>query len=251
MDTDTAISVKSLSKSFRIPHKKMDSIRTAFINTFQQNTYETFKALDDISFEVKKGEFLGIIGRNGSGKSTLLKILAGVYTGDTGEITINGRISPFLELGIGFNQQLPGRDNIYLNATILGLSNDDIKDKFDSIVDFAEIDRFVDQQVKNYSSGMKARLAFSVAIHSNRDILLMDEVLAVGDISFKDKCYDVFRYFKKNGRTIVLVTHGMSTVNEFCDRALILDQSRIVNQGAPNQMVEQYKQLFNTDVRSQ
>ena len=244
MNTDIAISVKNLSKSFRIPHKKIDSIRTAFINTFTQNTYEEFRALDNISFEVKKGEFLGIIGRNGSGKSTLLKILAGVYTADSGEVYINGRISPFLELGIGFNPELTGRDNIYLNATVLGLSNDDIDDKFDSIVGFAEIERFVDQQVKNYSSGMKSRLAFSVAIHSNRDILLMDEVLAVGDISFKDKCFEVFRYFKKNKRTIILVTHGMSTVNEFCDRALILDQSRIVNQGEPDKMVEQYKRLF-------
>jgi len=244
MKTDISISVKNLSKSFRIPHKKMDSMRTAFVNTFRQNTYETFNALDNISFEVKKGEFLGIIGRNGSGKSTLLKILAGVYLGDCGEVYIDGRISPFLELGIGFNPELTGRDNIHLNATVLGLSNNDIEDKIDSIIGFAEIERFVDQQVKNYSSGMKSRLAFSVAIHSNRDILLMDEVLAVGDISFQDKCYEVFRYFKKNGRTIVLVTHGMETVNKFCDRALILDQSRIVNQGDPGTMVEQYKQLF-------
>lgn len=246
MKNDIAISVKNLSKSFRIPHKKIDSVRSAFVNTFKQNTYEEFKALDNISFEVKKGEFLGIIGRNGSGKSTLLKIIAGVYSADCGEVTINGRISPFLELGIGFNPELTGRDNIYLNATVLGLSNGDIEDKFDSIVDFAEIERFVDQQVKNYSSGMKQRLAFSVAIHSNRDILLMDEVLAVGDIPFRDKCFEVFRYFKKNGRTIILVTHGMDTVNEFCDRALILNQSRIVNSGDPKQMVNEYKKLFHT-----
>lgn len=249
MKNDISIAVKNLSKSFRIPHKKMDSMRTLFVNTFKQNTYETFKALDNVSFEVNKGEFLGIIGRNGSGKSTLLKILAGVYTADCGEVSINGRISPFLELGIGFNQQLTGRDNIYLNATVLGLSREDIEDKFDSIVDFAEIERFVDQQVKNYSSGMKSRLAFSVAIHSNRDIFLMDEVLAVGDLSFQEKCYEVFRYFKKNGRTIVLVTHGMGTVNEFCDRALILEQSRIVNEGDPGKMVKQYSQLFKQDKR--
>ena len=246
MKNDIAISVKNLSKSFQVPHKKIDSVRTAFVNTFKQNTYEIFKALDNVTFEVNKGEFLGIIGRNGSGKSTLLKILAGVYTADSGEVVINGQISPFLELGIGFNPELTGRDNIYLNATVLGLSRYDICDKFNSIVDFAEIERFVDQQVKNYSSGMKSRLAFSVAIHSNRDILLMDEVLAVGDLSFRDKCYDVFRYFKKSGRTIVLVTHGMSTVNKFCDRALILDQNRIVNSGDPGQMVNEYKTLFHT-----
>jgi len=220
-------------------------MRRAFVTAFKKKSYEIFKALDNISFEVKKGEFLGIIGRNGSGKSTLLKILAGVYTADSGEVSINGRISPFLELGIGFNPELTGRDNIYLNATVLGLPKKDIDKKFDTIVDFSEIRRFIDQQVKNYSTGMKARLAFSVAIHAERDILLMDEVLAVGDNSFQNKCLDVFRNFKKKGRTILLVTHSMSVVNDFCDRALILDQSRIVNSGDPIQMVQEYTNLLN------
>ncbi|MCU0598569.1 MAG: ABC transporter ATP-binding protein [Desulfobacterales bacterium] len=245
MKTDTVISVKNLYKTFRIPHKKIDSMRKAFVNGFSRNTHEEFKALDDVSFEVKKGEFLGIIGRNGSGKSTLLKILAGVYSGDSGEININGRISPFLELGIGFNPELSGRDNVYMNATVLGLSKRDIDQRFDSIVDFSEIKRFIDQQVKNYSSGMKSRLAFSVAIHVNRDILLMDEVLAVGDISFEDKCYGVFKEFKKTGKTVILVTHAMDVVDEFCDRVLILDRSRIVNGGNPEQMVKQYSQMFH------
>ena len=247
MKTDIAISVKNLSKTFRIPHKKIDSMRSAFVNLFKQKAYEEFKALDNVSFDVKKGEFLGIIGRNGSGKSTLLKILAGVYIGDSGEVNINGRISPFLELGIGFNPELSGRDNIYLNATVLGLSKRDIDKKFDSIVDFSEIRRFIDQQVKNYSSGMQSRLAFSVAIHANRDILLMDEVLAVGDIAFQDKCFDVFHKLKKNGRTILLVTHAMSTVTKFCDSALILDRSRIVNEGDPKQMVKQYSRMFHPE----
>jgi len=244
MKNDIAISVKNLSKSFRIPQKKMDSLRTIFVNIFSRKIYKEFKALDSISFEVKKGEFLGIIGRNGSGKSTLLKIIAGVYTADCGEVYINGRISPFLELGIGFNPQLTGRDNIYLNSTILGLSREDIDDKFDSIINFAEIEQFIDQQIKNYSSGMKSRLAFSVAIHSNRDILLLDEVLAVGDIAFRNKCIEVFRYFKNNGRTMVLVTHGMDMAKEFCDRVLILDQSKIINSGDPMQMITQYSHMF-------
>jgi ABC-2 type transport system ATP-binding protein len=244
MEANIAITVKSVSKTFRIPQKKMDSLRTFFVNIFDKNVYQQYRVLDNISFEVKKGEFLGIIGRNGSGKSTLLKILAGVYSGDYGEVHINGRISPFLELGLGFNPQLSGRDNIYLNSTILGLSPEDIDDKFDSIVGFAEIEKFIDQQTKNYSSGMKARLAFSVAIHSNRDILLLDEVLAVGDISFSKKCFEVFRYFKNNGRTIILVTHSMDMVKQFCDRVLILDQSKIVNSGDPEQMVRQYSHMF-------
>jgi ABC-2 type transport system ATP-binding protein len=248
MNKDIAISVKNLYKTFWIPHKKITSIRGAFVNAFKQKTYEEFKALDNVTFEVQKGEFLGIIGRNGSGKSTLLKILAGVYTGDSGEVTVNGRISPFLELGIGFNPELSGRDNVYLNATVLGLSKRDIERRFDSIVDFSEIRRFIDQQVKNYSSGMKSRLAFSVAIHANRDILLMDEVLAVGDIPFQDKCFDIFRKFKTNGRTIMLVTHEMSIVEDFCDRALILDCSRIVNEGDPKEMVDQYSRMFHHEI---
>lgn len=247
MNDPVAISVKKLNKVFRIPHQKIDSMRRAFVTAFKKKSYETFNALDNVSFEVKKGEFMGIIGRNGSGKSTLLKILAGVYSGDSGEIIINGRISPFLELGIGFNPELTGRDNVYLNATVLGLSTKTIDRKFDEIVDFSEIRRFIDQQVKNYSSGMKARLAFSVAIHAERDILLMDEVLAVGDISFTEKCLNVFRNFKKNGRTIILVTHSMDVVKDFCDRALILDQSRILNEGNPKKMVQEYSKLFHHD----
>jgi ABC-2 type transport system ATP-binding protein len=246
MKPETVISVKNITKTFRISRHKIDSMRSAFINAFRQKQYEEFKALDNVSLEVKKGEFLGIIGRNGSGKSTLLKILAGVYTADSGEVIINGRISPFLELGIGFNLDLSGRDNIYLNGTVLGLSNRELRECFDSIVDFSEISRFIDQQVKNYSSGMKQRLAFSVAIHANREILLMDEVLAVGDIPFQEKCFDVFRTLKKNGKTIILVTHSMKMVTEFCDRALILDRYKIVNEGDPDKIVSEYEQLFGS-----
>src|SRR6185369_16549600 len=182
MDKGIAIKVDHISKTFRIPHEKVSSLRGAAVSAFSRNKgYEEFKALDEISFEVKKGEFFGIIGRNGSGKSTLLKILAGIYQADKGKVHINGRISPFLELGIGFNPELSGRDNIYLNATVLGLSQKEIDKKFDSIVKFSELERFIDQKLKNYSSGMQVRLAFSVSIHANREVLLMDEVLAVGD----------------------------------------------------------------------
>ena len=245
MNHSNIISVKNVNKTFNIPHQKIDSVRRAFVTVFRKKTFETFKALNNISFDVDRGEFLGIIGRNGSGKSTLLKILAGVYSADSGEVLINGRISPFLELGIGFNPDLSGRDNVYLNATVLGLSKKEIDKKFDAIVDFSEIRRFIDQQVKNYSSGMRVRLAFSVAIHAERDILLMDEVLAVGDIAFQEKCLNVFRNFKKMGKTLILVTHAMEVVENFCDRALILDQSRIVNRGAPADMVAEYTRLVS------
>jgi len=188
VDKNIAIQVSNISKTFTIPHEKISTLRGAFVNMFRGNSYEKFKALDDVSFEVKKGEFFGIIGRNGSGKSTLLKILAGIYQTDKGgKVTINGRISPFLELGIGFNPELSGRDNIYLNATVLGLTTKQINNKFDDIVNFSELRRFINQKVKNYSSGMQVRLMFSVAIHANREILLMDDVLAVGDTNFQSK----------------------------------------------------------------
>lgn len=244
MNTDIAISVRNLTKSFRIPHKKINTMRSAFINIFNRKAYENFNALDNVSFNVRNGEFLGIIGRNGSGKSTLLKILAGVYAGDSGEIHINGRISPFLELGIGFNPELTARDNIYLNATVLGLSRKEIDQRFDSIIAFSEIHRFIDQQVKNFSSGMRSRLAFSVAIHAEREILLMDEVLAVGDMGFKKKCFGVFRQFKNNGKTTILVSHIMPMVRQFCDRVLILDNHRIIDEGPAEKMIAAYENLL-------
>ena len=196
MEKDLAIKVENVSKTFRIPHEKITSLQSAFVNAFHKNGYEEFKALDNVSFEVKKGEFFGIIGRNGSGKSTLLKILAGIYIPDQGNVKISGLISPFLELGIGFNLELSGRDNVYLNATVLGLTKKEIDQKFDDIVEFSELRRFIDQKVKNYSSGMQVRLAFSVAIHANRDILLMDEVLAVGDTNFQSKCLEEFNKYR-------------------------------------------------------
>jgi ABC-2 type transport system ATP-binding protein len=239
-EKEIAISVSGVSKTFRIPHEKINSLRGAFINAFKKNSYEEFKALDDVSFEVKKGEFFGIIGRNGSGKSTLLKILAGIYEADKGKVKINGLISPFLELGIGFNPELSGRDNIYLNASVLGLSEKQIDEKFDDIVKFSELERFIDQKLKNYSSGMQVRLAFSVSIHANRDILLMDEVLAVGDTNFQKKSIDVFNSYKYNNKTVILVTHDIGSVREYCNRAMLLDNGRIIKLGKVDEVCDEY-----------
>ncbi len=244
-----AVRVEHVSKEFIIPHEKDNSLRSKAINLFKEKKYDHFKALNDVSFEVKKGEFFGIIGRNGSGKSTLLKILAGIYSADEGCVKTQGRISPFLELGIGFNLELSGRDNIYLNATVLGLTKKQIDAKFDEIVNFAELGRFIDQKVKNYSSGMKSRLAFSVSIHNSREILLMDEVMAVGDAQFAEKCLSVFENYKKQGRTVILVTHGLPNVEKHCDRALILDQSRVQGIGEPKEMVQKYEKMLGIKKR--
>lgn len=251
MDKDIAIKVEYLSKTFRIPHEKISSVRGAVVSAFKQKTYEEFQALDDVSFEVKKGEFFGIIGRNGSGKSTLLKILAGIYQPDKGRVQVNGMISPFLELGIGFNPELSGRDNVYLNATVLGMTRNQIDEKFDDIVAFSELERFIDQKLKNYSSGMQVRLAFAVSIHANRDILLMDEVLAVGDTNFQAKCIEEFNRFKRMGKTVLLVTHDTETVRRYCDRALLIRYGIIKKIGAPDEVVEKYLQenIFDEEKR--
>ena len=238
--TDIAISVKNVSKQFSIPHEKISSIKIAFINLFKKNNSENFYALKDVSFEVKKGEFFGILGRNGSGKSTLLKILAGVYTANKGHIHLNGLVSPFLELGIGFNPELSGRDNIYLNATVLGLTEKEIDQKFDSIVAFSELERFIDQKIKNYSSGMQVRLAFAVSIHANREILLMDEVLAVGDSNFQSKCLREFARYKEMGKTVILVTHDIGTVQRYCDRAMLLRNGEIAMIGSAEEVGNEY-----------
>jgi len=213
------------------------------VNAFKSGGYEDFNALDDVSFEVKKGEFFGIIGRNGSGKSTLLKILAGIYQADKGKVKVNGMISPFLELGIGFNPELSGRDNVYLNATVLGMTQKQIDKKFDSIVKFSELERFIDQKLKNYSSGMQVRLAFSVSIHANRDILLMDEVLAVGDSNFQSKCLEEFNKYREMGRTVIIVTHDISVVERYCDRAMLLRNGKIVKIGKADEVADRY--VFN------
>jgi len=238
--SENVISVENLSKQFIIPHDKANTLKGAFVNLFHKKSYEVFDALKDISFEIKKGEFFGIIGRNGSGKSTLLKILAGIYTPDSGKVKIHGRVSPFLELGIGFNPELSGRDNIYLNGTVLGLTEKQIDEKFDSIVAFSELGRFIDQKLKNYSSGMQVRLAFSVSIHANRDILLMDEVLAVGDSNFQSKCINEFNKYKDENKTVILVTHDISVVQRYCDRAMLLRNGKIEMIGNSEEVGNKY-----------
>lgn len=237
---DIAIKVEGLSKTFKIPHEKHTSLKGAALNMFHRKSYEKFEALDDITFEVRRGEFFGIIGRNGSGKSTLLKVLAGIYVPDSGRVEINGKLSPFLELGVGFNPELSGRENLFLGGAILGLARSEITKKFDSIVEFAELKEFIDMKLKNYSSGMQVRLAFSLAINAHAEILLMDEVLAVGDTNFQRKCLNEFIKYKKERRTVVLVTHDTSVVKKYCDRAIELEKGKIINIGSPTSVVEGY-----------
>jgi ABC-type polysaccharide/polyol phosphate transport system ATPase subunit len=197
--------------------------------------------LRDVTFSVEEGEFFGIFGPNGSGKSTLLRILAGIYVPDTGRVRVNGLLSPFIELGIGFDPDLTARDNIRINTTLAGLSRRQLDAKFDEILEFAELDRFVDQQVKNYSSGMLMRLAFSIAIQIPFDILLLDEVLAVGDESFQQKCFAMFDRFNEEGKTIILVTHQLDLLTRFCDRLLLLENGVIRATGEPSDVIRPYR----------
>jgi ABC-2 type transport system ATP-binding protein len=247
---NTAIKVENLSKSFEIPHEKISTLRGAFVSVFHQKTYETLQALDNISFEIKKGEFFGIIGRNGSGKSTLLKILANIYAPDCGRMKVSGRISPFLELGIGFNPELSGKDNIYLNAIVLGLTRKQVDERYKRIVAFSELSRFIDQKIKNYSSGMQVRLAFSVAIHANREILLMDEVLAVGDENFQKKCLKVFEKFRREKKTIILVTHDLETARQYCDQIMLMRNGKIESIGEPDRVIEKYESQNRSDEKT-
>lgn len=242
---EIAIKVENLSKTFRIPHEKQTTMKGAAINLLNSNAkgYEEFRALDGIDFEVKKGEFFGIIGRNGCGKSTLLKILAGIYVPDkgNGKITIDGKLSPFLELGVGFNAELTGRDNIFLGGTILGLTKKQITERYDRIVAFAELEEFIDMKLKNYSSGMQVRLAFALSINVEADILLMDEVLAVGDTNFQSKCIAEFNKYREMGKTVVLVTHDVAVVQRYCDRAMLLRSGKIVKIGKADEVADEYR----------
>lgn len=238
---DLAIRVEKVSKSFKLPHEKSTSIKSVVLNIFKNNrTFEKQKVLNNISFNVKRGEFLGIVGRNGSGKSTLLKMLAGIYTPNEGKIEVNGKLTPFIELGVGFNPDLTGRENVFLNGALLGFNRKETLQMYDEIVRFAELERFMDQKLKNYSSGMQVRLAFSIAIRAQSDILLFDEVLAVGDAAFQQKCYDVFEKMSEDGRTVVLVTHDMSAVQRFCQRAILISKGNIEMIGKPSDVADRY-----------
>jgi ABC-2 type transport system ATP-binding protein len=244
---DTAIKVEGVYKNFRLPHERNATLKSTIINSIRGKKgriITTQHALKDISFEIKKGEFFGIVGRNGSGKSTLLKIIAGIYQPTKGNIAVNGKLVPFIELGVGFNPELTGRENIYLNGALLGFSTEEIDAFYDEVVEFAELEDFMDQRLKNYSSGMQVRLAFSMAIRAEADILLVDEVLAVGDADFQRKCFEYFRYLKKQKTTVIFVSHDMNSVREYCDRAILIENSQIISAGTPEKISGLYAKLF-------
>lgn len=243
-----AIHVDGVAKDFVLPHEKNNSVKSIFTGLFRQKHkgVEVQHALKDISFDIRSGEFFGIVGRNGSGKSTLLKILAGIYQPTKGEVVTEGKLIPFIELGVGFNPELTGRENVYLNGAMFGFSEKQIDALYDDIVAFAELERFMDQKLKNYSSGMQVRLAFSMATRAEADILLVDEVLAVGDAAFQRKCYDYFKSLKKTGKTVIFVTHDMGAVREYCDRVILIEDGLITHGGAPGDVADSYLQLFNT-----
>jgi len=246
MPQDVVISVKNVKKNFHLPRHRSDSLKEAITQVFKKKdkAHDTYKALKGVSFDVQRGEFLGIVGRNGTGKSTLLKILAEIYRPSSGSVTVKGKLVPFIELGVGFNPNLTGRENVYLNGALLGFSKKEIDEKYDSIVEFAELEQFMDQKLKNYSSGMKVRLAFSVAIRANADILLLDEVLAVGDAAFQRKCYEYFDTLKRNKKTIIFVTHSMSAVRKYCDRAILLEKGKVSKDGDADEVATEYQNLF-------
>ena len=244
INEEASIQVSSLSKSFKLPHEKHSSLKGMFVSAFRgKRTYERQQVLSNISFEIKKGEFFGIVGRNGSGKSTLLKLLAGIYSPDKGRVQVNGKLTPFIELGVGFNPELTGRENIYLNGALLGFNRSEMSAMYDEIVTFAELEKFMDQKLKNYSSGMQVRLAFSIAIRVETEIMLIDEVLAVGDEAFQRKCFRFFREVKHSGRTIILVSHDMSAIRDFCDRAMLVHNGELIMVGEPKEVAEQYSKL--------
>jgi ABC-type polysaccharide/polyol phosphate transport system ATPase subunit len=238
-----AIEVRDLRKSFEIPYERVDSIKERVAHPFAQPRTRALKALNGISFDVHQGEFFGIVGRNGTGKSTLLKILASIYRADAGKIAMAGRVAPFIELGVGFNVELTARENIVLNGVLMGLSKAEAESRIEAVIEFAELEEFADLKLKNYSSGMLVRLAFSVMIQSDADILLIDEVLAVGDASFQQKCKDVFHDIRGSGRTVVLVTHDMSAVEQYCHRAMLLDRGEIKTLGDPAEVARAYLRL--------
>jgi len=242
-----AVVVEGVSKAFELPHERVHTLKERALHPFRRTTSETLRALQDVSFVVQEGEFFGIVGRNGSGKSTLLKCLAGIYATDAGTIRIAGRLSTFIELGVGFNMDLPARDNVTINATMLGLSPREARRRFDQVVDFAELHEFTDLKLKNYSSGMLVRLAFSVMIQVDADVLLIDEVLAVGDAAFQQKCFDEFARIREAGKTVLLVTHDMGAVQRFCDRALLLERGREVELGEPERVGNRYLELNFTE----
>jgi ABC-type polysaccharide/polyol phosphate transport system ATPase subunit len=238
-----AVTVEGAYKTFRIPHQQFHTFKERALHPFRARTYDAFHAMNDVSLEVRSGEFFGIVGRNGSGKSTLLKCIAGIYQLDRGTISVEGRLSPFIELGVGFNPDLAAEDNVIINAVMMGLSRAEARRRFRDIVAFAELEEFVDLKLKNYSSGMAVRLGFAVSTQVDADVLLVDEVLAVGDASFQQKCFEVFQRLKDEGKTILFVTHDMGLVERFCDRAMLLERGKVLSMGDPHEIGLLYNQV--------
>lgn len=239
------IRVDNVHKSFRLPTERASGLKQAILNWFKGiKGYTEHQVLKGIDLEVKQGEFIGIVGRNGSGKSTLLKILAQIYYPETGSVTVNGTLVPFIELGVGFNPELTGRENVYLNGALLGFSRKEMDAMYQEIVQFAELEQFMDAKLKNYSSGMQVRLAFSIAIRARGDILLLDEVLAVGDAEFQQKCNDYFASLKDD-QTVILVTHDMGSVRKFCSRAILIEDGQVKAEGSPEKVAQAYESLWS------
>lgn len=238
-----AVSIEGVSKTFRLPHQQYSTLKERVLHPFRSTEYDELRAVRDVSLQIANGEFFGIVGRNGSGKSTLLKCIAGIYGVDTGRISIAGRLSPFIELGVGFNMDLTARDNVIINAIMLGLSRREARARFDEVIAFAELEEFIDLKLKNYSSGMMVRLAFATSIQVQAEILLIDEVLAVGDAAFQQKCFEEFYRLKREGRTIVFVSHDMFSVERFCDRAMLMERGEMVQLGDPRTIGRAYQKL--------
>lgn len=251
MSNNIAVKVDCVSKFFRLPTEPTQSLRTSLVNRFKGiKGYKEQHVLKDISFEVEKGDFYGIVGRNGSGKSTLLKIISEIYIPEKGKVTIDGKLVSFIELGVGFNPELTGRENVYMNGALLGFTPKEIDAMYDDIVDFAELHEFMNQKLKNYSSGMQVRLAFSVAIKAQGDILILDEVLAVGDEAFQRKCNDYFMERKKSGKTTILVTHDMGAVKKYCNKAVLIENGLVKAIGNPDDVANQYSLDNATDTKA-
>ena len=244
-----AIRLENVTQRFRVIHERHDTVRGLFSKLFsQQSSYHDFDAVKNVSLEIPKGEMIGLIGRNGSGKSTLLKLIAGVFRPTSGKIQITGSLTPLIELGAGFHHELTGRENILLNGLLMGYSKKEMLEREQRVIDFAEVGDFIDTPIKQYSSGMYMRLAFSVATEVDPDVLLIDEILAVGDAGFQQKCFDRLRSFKRAGKTIVFVSHVMSQVEEHCDQVLLMDKGSIVATGMPHEVIETYRHSMALEV---
>ena len=237
------IEARGLEKSFRIPEHRIDTLKERALHPFRRIEYREFRALRDVSFDVRDGEFFGIVGQNGSGKSTLLKLMASIYRADAGRIRMAGRLAPFIELGVGFNQELTARENVVLNGVLMGLSKTEARRRFDAVLEFAELEDFAELKLKNYSSGMLVRLAFAVMVQADADIMLIDEVLAVGDVAFAHKCMEVFHARREAGKTVVLVSHDMGAIQSLCHRAMLMEHGRVTYIGDPEETAMRYYRL--------